>query len=80
MWSKRLALHSLEAPEEFPAHLALQDKSSDADDQESEPDRALAALEDAAEIHRKLDRRDGQPQDFWRRSCEPVPAPLWDQV
>lgn len=37
-----------EAPEEFPAHLALQDKSSDADDQESEPNRALAALEDAA--------------------------------
>lgn len=37
-----------EAPEEFPAHLALQDKSSDSDDRESEPNRALAALEDAA--------------------------------
>ncbi|MGO4591571.1 hypothetical protein [Paenarthrobacter sp. 2TAF44] len=37
-----------EAPEEFPEHLALQDKSSDADTRESEPSRALAALEDAA--------------------------------
>jgi hypothetical protein len=37
-----------EAPEDFPAHLAVQDKSLDADDRESDPNRALAALEDAA--------------------------------
>jgi len=37
-----------EVPAEFPEHLALQDKTSDADDRESEPNRALAALEDAA--------------------------------
>jgi hypothetical protein len=37
-----------EVPAEFPEHLALQDKSSDAYDRESEPNRALAALEDAA--------------------------------
>jgi len=37
-----------EAPEKFPAHLALQDRSSDTDDRESELNRALAALEDAA--------------------------------
>lgn len=37
-----------EAPAEFPAHLALQIELSDAGDQESEPNRALAALEDAA--------------------------------
>lgn len=38
-----------EAPEEFPAHLALQEKSkADADDGEVEQNRALAALEDAA--------------------------------
>ncbi|MCT9867818.1 hypothetical protein [Paenarthrobacter aurescens] len=37
-----------EAPEEFPESLGLQDKSSDADARESEPNRALAALEDAA--------------------------------
>lgn len=37
-----------EPPEEFPEDLALQDKSSDADARESEPNRALAALEDAA--------------------------------
>jgi hypothetical protein len=37
-----------EAPEEFPAHLAVQDRASDADDRESDPNRALAALEDAA--------------------------------
>ncbi|MDP9986643.1 hypothetical protein J2S98_001800 [Arthrobacter oryzae] len=37
-----------EAPSEFPAHLALQIELSDAGDQESEPNRALAALEDAA--------------------------------
>ncbi|WP_018762345.1 hypothetical protein [Arthrobacter sp. 135MFCol5.1] len=37
-----------EAPEEFPAHLALQIESSEADDRESEPNRALAALEEAA--------------------------------
>ncbi|WP_347107630.1 hypothetical protein AAHB33_11385 [Paenarthrobacter sp. S56] len=37
-----------EAPAEFPAHLALQSESSEAEDRESEPNRALAALEDAA--------------------------------
>ncbi|WP_254186491.1 hypothetical protein [Paenarthrobacter aromaticivorans] len=37
-----------EVPDEFPAHLVIQNKSSDADDREMEPNRALAALEDAA--------------------------------
>ncbi len=37
-----------EAPDEFPARLALQGKSSEADERETEPNRALAALEDAA--------------------------------
>ncbi|WP_255769464.1 hypothetical protein [Pseudarthrobacter sulfonivorans] len=36
------------APAEFPAHLALQIELSDADDREAEPNRALAALEEAA--------------------------------
>ena len=38
-----------EAPDEFPAHLALHEKAKDdAEDREAEPNRALVALEDAA--------------------------------
>ena len=38
-----------EAPDAFPPHLALHEKANaDADDREAEPNRALAALEDAA--------------------------------
>ncbi|MGO4435144.1 hypothetical protein AB4Y88_18200 [Paenarthrobacter sp. RAF9] len=36
------------APEEFPGHLTLQGRSSNTDEGESEPNRALAVLEDAA--------------------------------